>query len=170
MRHAICGLIAWGLFVSGVLAAAEKQKMPPHIKKYLAKCKDYQKASFALPSFDLAVGQTGTLPESTPATFNHPTRRVPNYHARCLYKVVQVLDANNMLLGIYEPTTGAPKLKGTVWLSGYSTKGLVTDKYLKFADTVFHVAATKTYRTVGGGSRTVFLLKTIDLDKWRTKQ
>lgn len=46
-----------------------------------------------------------------------------------------------------------------VWVKGISTKGLVDNAPVAFGEQVFVVTGTKQYKTVGGGSKTVFQIE-----------
>jgi endonuclease YncB( thermonuclease family) len=88
-------------------------------------------------------------------------RGVPDMDA----KVMQVVDGDNMLVGVEDPRNGDGSYSTWVWVK-CPTKGITDGKFYAagqwkdFMGTkTVKVTGTKTYKTANGASRTVFVIE-----------
>ena len=75
-----------------------------------------------------------------------------------IHKVTQVIDGQNMLI----KSTGWARPWLDFWVKGVLTKDIVDGETLTIPG-VFEITGTRTYETVLGGSKTVFVLEPVDL-------
>ncbi|QDT54600.1 hypothetical protein Pan44_26340 [Caulifigura coniformis] len=90
--------------------------------------------------------------------------------------VFQVIDKNNVLIDWLDRDVPGGQ-KETFWLRGVDTASMANGKEVELQG-CFHIAETTTYRNVGGGTKTIFVIepfdlspyvgeKTVVLSKWR---
>ena len=114
--------------------------------------------------FRLRVGQVGVLGKTSGSVTREMAKQLGEMklvtYGSADYKIIQVLKDAVLLRVI-----AADRDFLLIYLEGISTKGLVTDRMLRMRGKLFHVAGTKTYETVAGGTNTVFVLRMLDEDK-----
>jgi hypothetical protein len=95
--------------------------------------------------------------------------RTGQHACKGCHRVVQVLGADEMIVEIFIRTVSRGRTQltferimgDTVWIKGYSTRGLVDGGGLH-PEGLFRVTGTDSYRTVLGSSRTLMTLEPIE--------
>jgi hypothetical protein len=95
---------------------------------------------------ELEVGKIGKL--------EYPNYVVGTTPSVINANVLQIFSESDMLVRVFGQT---------IWITRYSTSGLVTDKSINLKG-FFEIIGTKTYESALGGSNTVFVLKHLKID------
>lgn len=99
---------------------------------------------------DFEVPRTRLQPGDSPDDIRPDQLRVGLAGKLPFYvKIVQIVDESNARIS-YGPEQA--------WLKGFSTKNMVDDKFIKIDDWV-EIRETKQYKTILGGSKTVFVIE-----------
>ncbi|MHC4156559.1 MAG: hypothetical protein ACYST6_16795 [Planctomycetota bacterium] len=112
---------------------------------------------------ELAIGQVGFLVNAAVIQVHDAGNALVEFEIR-----PSVIDYTPKKVGksVYYnlPIEAIPAERTTVWIEGLDTKGLVDGQQLGTVGP-FQVVSTKSYQTVGGGQKTIFLLNPISTDQ-----
>jgi len=124
---------------------------------------------------DLKVGQVGllrmacgelrlTLQPNLNSTFTYTLPGTTRHSLR----VFQVIKANEVIVEPYWYEETVEETAQPIWVVGVPTAGMTTKADVKL-DQVFHVSGTRSYQTISGATKTVFVIEPVDVDAWIKK-
>jgi hypothetical protein len=127
------------------------------VQSLQAKLSLFRKQPYQVPKLHLTTLKVGDIGQ---LTGNMSAENDPEQNH---FKVIQVIDASNMLIESIasfapnEANVATKRDKKIAWVSGVSTSGVTDDSYVKLGQ-LFEVKGTKQYGTVIGSTNTVFHL------------